>query len=81
MGAESPQRLAIFENLLLKQMQFRHISAKIQPKNLKQHFDFFWGGGGWGTSSLAPLWLLPRCNVSIDNKLTNYTYTIIKMLC
>jgi len=24
-------------------MQFRHISAKIQPKNLKQHFD--WRGG------------------------------------
>jgi len=23
-------------------MHFRHISAKIQPKNLKQHFD--WGG-------------------------------------
>jgi len=25
-------------------MHFRHISAKIQPINLKQHFD--WGGGG-----------------------------------
>jgi len=25
-------------------MHFRHISAKIQLKNLKQHFD--WGGGG-----------------------------------
>jgi len=24
-------------------MHFRHISAKIQPKNLKQHID--WGGG------------------------------------
>jgi len=24
-------------------MHFKHISAKIQPKNLKQHFD--WGGG------------------------------------
>jgi len=24
-------------------MHFRHISAKIQPKNWKQHFD--WGGG------------------------------------
>jgi len=36
--AENFQRLAIFENLLLK-MHFRHISAKIQPQNLKQHFD------------------------------------------
>jgi len=25
-------------------MYFRHILAKIQPKSLKQHFD--WGGGG-----------------------------------
>jgi len=25
-------------------MHFRHISAKIEPKNLKQHFD--WGGAG-----------------------------------
>jgi len=25
-------------------MHFRHISAKIQSKNLKQHFD--WGEGG-----------------------------------
>jgi len=25
-------------------MNFRHISAKIQPKNLKQNFD--WGGPG-----------------------------------
>jgi len=25
-------------------MHFRHISAKIQPKNLKQHFD--WEGAG-----------------------------------
>jgi len=33
-------------------MHFRHISAKIQlqPKNLKQHFD--WGGG-----ALGPPWL------------------------
>jgi len=26
-------------------MHFRHISAKIQPKNLKQHFD--WGKPSW----------------------------------
>jgi len=26
-------------------MHFRLISAKIQTKNLKQHFD--WWGGGW----------------------------------
>jgi len=26
-------------------MHFRHISAKIQLKNLKQHFD--WGDPGW----------------------------------
>jgi len=30
-------------------MHFRHISAKIQPKNLKQHFD--WGEGA------GPPWL------------------------
>jgi len=28
-------------------MHFRHISAKIQPKNLKQHFD-------WGADLLDP---------------------------
>jgi len=31
-------------------MHFRHISAKIQPENLKQHFD--WGEPG-------PSWLRP----------------------
>jgi len=29
-------------------MHFRHISTKIQPKNLKQHFD-------WGAGTPAPL--------------------------
>jgi len=28
-------------------MHIRHISAKIQPKNLKQHFD--WGAGHLAT--------------------------------
>jgi len=44
MGAESLQRLAIFENLLLKQCILRHISAKIQPQHLKQYFDWRVGG-------------------------------------
>jgi len=35
MEEESTQRLAIFENLLTKITHFRHISAKMQPKNLK----------------------------------------------
>jgi len=35
-------------------MQFRHISAKFQPKNMKQHFDC---GGGVGP--LGPPWLRP----------------------
>jgi len=34
-------------------MHFKHISAKIQPKNLKQHFDW----GGW--AFWAPCWLRP----------------------
>jgi len=33
-------------------MHFRHISAKSQPKNLKQHFD--WGGpGSWASPGYA----------------------------
>jgi len=32
LGAKSPQRLVIFENLLQKIIHFRHTSAKIQPK-------------------------------------------------
>jgi len=32
-------------------MRFRNISAKIQPKNLKQHFD--WGGGFLGPPGYA----------------------------
>jgi len=36
-------------------MHFRHNSAKIQLKNLKQHFD--WGGGpGTPGYNLAPKW-------------------------
>jgi len=31
-------------------MYFRHISANIHPKNLKQHFD--WGAGSPGPPSL-----------------------------
>jgi len=37
-------------------MHFRHISAKIHPKSLKQHFD--WGAPG------PPFWLRP-CNTMI----------------
>jgi len=32
-------------------MRFRHISAKIQPKNLKQHFD--WESGPPGPPGYA----------------------------
>jgi len=35
-------------------MHFRHISAKIQLKNLKQHFD-------WGAGPSGPPWLRPWC--------------------
>jgi len=35
--------LGDFWKFVTKTMHFRHISAKIQPKNLKQHFD--WGRG------------------------------------
>jgi len=33
-------------------MHFRHISAKIQPKNLKQHFDWRAGPPGYALVSL-----------------------------
>jgi len=41
-------------------MHFRHISAKIQLKNPKQHFD--WGGGGPpGPTMATPLMLRLFC--------------------
>jgi len=48
-------------------MHFRHISAKIQLKNLKQHFD--WGGGPlgyaleFGHDLIVTLCILPKCLV------------------
>jgi len=36
-------------------MYFRQISAKIQPKNLKQHFDWGWARASWA----HPSWLRP----------------------
>jgi len=41
-------------------MHFRHISAKIQLKNFKQHFD--WGDLG----PLGLLWLRPCSNISFE---------------
>jgi len=42
-------------------MHFKHISAKIQPKNLKQHFD-------WGEEAgpLGSLWLR-SCSKYLSN--------------
>jgi len=37
-------------------MHFRHISAKIQPKNLKQHFDSGEGRGLGPPSGYALAW-------------------------
>jgi len=42
-GGEPPA-LGDFLKFVTKIMHFMHISAKIQLKNLKQHFD--WGEGG-----------------------------------
>jgi len=45
LGAESPKRLAIFEDFSVFTKMIYHIlgiSAKIKPENLKQHFN--WGG-------------------------------------
>jgi len=53
-------------------MHFKHKSAKIQLKNLKQHFD--WGGGGGGAPGVPSglpffcgefLYFISACNVII----------------
>jgi len=56
------QRLAVFENLLLKQciLDTPRISAKLQPKRLKQHFDC--GGSG----PLGPLLATPLVNGALQ---------------
>jgi len=51
-GRESPA-LDDFCKFVTKIMHFRHILAKIQLQNLKQHFDWR------GTGPLGPLWLRP----------------------
>jgi len=51
-GGEPPA-LGDFLKFVAKTMHFRHISAKIQPKNLKQHID--WGAGYLGPPLATPL--------------------------
>jgi len=51
-------------------MHFRHISAKIQPKNLKQNFDWEEGAGG-------PPWLRPWSSPSWWTKGNTFTVSTL----
>jgi len=46
---------AIFDIFVTEKMHFRHISAKIQHKNLKQHFDWE-AQGSWALLGYALLY-------------------------
>jgi len=53
-------------------MHFRHISAKLQPQNLKQHFD--WGAGHLGplTTPLVFNTCKSTCGVHFRRKVTSH---------
>jgi len=48
-------------------MHFRHVLAKIYPKNLKQHFDWGRGAGPW-SSRLRPCFLYLYSHKNFSNQ-------------